>query len=80
MSNLPTSGQLDVDVNARRPQQSRWIFQMTPARPLLLRPLSIYKKTKDGTGCDQLRYYAENAAEDGEGLECWRDMRRAQAG
>jgi hypothetical protein len=26
---------------------------------------NIYKKTKDGTGCDQLRYYAENAAEDG---------------
>jgi hypothetical protein len=26
---------------------------------------NIYKKTKDGTGCDQLRYYAENATEDG---------------
>lgn len=26
---------------------------------------NIYKKTKDGAGCDQLRYYAENAAEDG---------------
>lgn len=25
----------------------------------------IYKKTKDGVGCDQLRYYAENATEDG---------------
>jgi hypothetical protein len=26
---------------------------------------NIYKKTKNGTGCDQLRHYAENAAEDG---------------
>jgi hypothetical protein len=26
---------------------------------------NIYKKTKDGTGCGQLRHYAENAAEDG---------------
>jgi hypothetical protein len=26
---------------------------------------NIYKKTKDGVGCEQLRYYAENASEDG---------------
>ena len=26
---------------------------------------NIYKKTKAGTGCDQLRHYAENATEDG---------------
>ena len=26
---------------------------------------NIYKATKQGTGCDQLRYYAENASEDG---------------
>jgi len=26
---------------------------------------NIFKKTKDGGGCEQLRYYAENASEDG---------------
>lgn len=26
---------------------------------------NIFKKTKDGVGCEQLRYYAENASEDG---------------
>jgi hypothetical protein len=62
---IPPKGKTDLALPGKRPETALSTTTVKLFENSITLFKNIYKKTKDGTGCDQLRYYAENAAEDG---------------
>jgi len=62
---LPPKGKTDLALPGKRPEMALSATTVKLFENSVTRFKHIYKKTKDGTGCDQLRYYVENATEDG---------------
>ena len=62
---LPPKGKTDLALPGKRPEMALSATTVKLFENSVTRFKHIYKKTKDGVGCDQLRYYVENATEDG---------------
>ena len=62
---LPPKGKTDLALPGKRPEMALSATTVKLFENSVTKFKHIYKKTKDGVGCDQLRYYAENATEDG---------------
>lgn len=62
---LPPRPKSDLALPGKRPETALSATTVKLFENSVTKFKNIYKKTKDGTGCDQLRYYAENATEDG---------------
>jgi len=62
---LPPKGKTDLALPGKRPEMALSATTVKLFENSVTKFKHIYKKTKDGTGCDQLRYYVENATEDG---------------
>ena len=62
---LPPKGKTDLALPGKRPETALSTTTVKLFENSVTKFKNIYKKTKDGTGCDQLRYYVENATEDG---------------
>ena len=62
---LPPKGKTDLALPGKRPELALSATTVKLFENSVTRFKHIYKKTKDGVGCDQLRYYVENATEDG---------------
>lgn len=62
---LPPKGKTDLALPGKRPETALSTTTVKLFENSVTRFKNIYKKTKAGTGCDQLRYYVENATEDG---------------
>ena len=62
---LPPKGKTDLALPGKRPETALSTTTVKLFENSVTLFKNIYKKTKAGTGCDQLRYYAENATEDG---------------
>jgi hypothetical protein len=62
---LPPKGKTDLALPGKRPETALSTTTVKLFENSITLFKNIYKKTKAGTGCDQLRYYAENATEDG---------------
>jgi hypothetical protein len=62
---LPPKGKTDLALPGKRPETALSATTVKLFENSVTKFKHIYKKTKDGVGCDQLRYYVENATEDG---------------
>ena len=62
---IPPKGKTDLALPGKRPDTALSTTTVKLFENSVTKFKNIYKKTKDGTGCDQLRYYVENATEDG---------------
>jgi hypothetical protein len=62
---LPPKGKTDLALPGKRPETALSTTTVKLFENSITLFKNIYKKTKAGTGCDQLRYYVENATEDG---------------
>jgi len=62
---LPPKGKTDLALPGKRPETALSTTTVKLFENSVTKFKNIYKKTKDGVGCDQLRYYVENATEDG---------------
>jgi hypothetical protein len=62
---LPPKGKTDLALPGKRPETALSTTTVKLFENSVTLFKNIYKKTKAGTGCDQLRYYVENATEDG---------------
>jgi len=62
---LPPKGKTDLALPGKRPEMALSATTVKLFENSVTKFKHIYKKTKDGVGCDQLRYYVENATEDG---------------
>jgi len=62
---IPPKGKTDLALPGKRPEMALSATTVKLFENSVTKFKHIYKKTKDGVGCDQLRYYAENATEDG---------------
>lgn len=62
---LPPKGKPDLALPGKRPETALSTTTVKLFENSITLFKNIYKKTKAGVGCDQLRYYAENATEDG---------------
>jgi hypothetical protein len=62
---IPPKGKTDLALPGKRPEMALSATTVKLFENSVTKFKHIYKKTKDGVGCDQLRYYVENATEDG---------------
>ena len=62
---LPPKGKTDLALPGKRPETALSATTVKLFENSVTKFKHIYKKTKNGVGCEQLRYYVENATEDG---------------
>ena len=62
---IPPKGKADLSLPGKRPETALSATTVKLFENSVTKFKNILVKTKAGTGCDQLRFYAENATEDG---------------